>query len=536
MVKFAAAAAALAVTVPAAVAVSVAAPADTDLTPLDAFDDRFIACAWPCFKSIFALAITEECSKCMREKPRFLVLEAQLPFGYIVDMAQGKLGKGYVEMWCGVDDGPSGWIGSEEGGFTGCEVTNNFPGEDTTSHQDHAYVKREMATLPKLQDDGEVWRGNELGFIISNEDFWPNVNPRSVLLGSSVEQHKVLRPILMDLFSTCDADCKLRLRESVRQLMNQTTLAIQRDVKKWVFQSLFEIALPVAINPIDADEFVETQDSFTILTTLTQAVSDPINGIIEFFTKTRSTVDDYFERLLPLVREQYGVRLSESDCSPTDGGPGESCVRQLTSALLDTFLTAGGLSVPGAISTAMWVLYGNTAEANSQATSRDVFPVDYQLETGKESEFLYESMRIFAPVVGFPWWTTFPKRADDESALQTEGGVRKVLNLALANLDPNAWGQDAHKFQPKTMDEYHEKFVGFADFAVNNSVAEGKMNRKCPGKNLALTMGKIWLEEFEQDRWCTTDDSKYIKTTPFVEDFTLRVKESNQDRKCNTIN
>eukprot|EP00588_Corethron_pennatum_P035881 CAMPEP_0194341486 /NCGR_PEP_ID=MMETSP0171-20130528/89913_1 /TAXON_ID=218684 /ORGANISM="Corethron pennatum, Strain L29A3" /LENGTH=553 /DNA_ID=CAMNT_0039106861 /DNA_START=28 /DNA_END=1690 /DNA_ORIENTATION=- len=488
-------------------------------------------CMKECISS-FRFTAGQACMDCYRKQERFVLGGAQIPAGAIADLLQAKLGTGYTEMWCGDEDLPSGWHASADGGYTGCETTENFPGDGTTSHQSHAYVKAQMATLPRLQHDGSVWRGNELGMVVSNELFWDQVSPRTVLLGTTVEQHTVIRPVLMDVFSECDKTCAAQLRRSVRALFSQNSIAVQSDVKIWAFRNLFAIIFPGETNPIAPQEFVATQTSFTTLSTLTQMVPDAVAEIIELGTNTRATLAAYFDRLLPLVRAHYGDRVRDRDCAPTAGGAGESCVRQLTSAFLDTLLAAGGLSVPGAVSTGLWVLYGNTREANARAAYRDVFPDDYALVPGEETEFF---LREHAPLRSRRRVSVVDHaaaRATDDFASQYAGGVRKVLNLALANQDPNAWGRDAHQFRPKNMTQYHKEFVGFADFAVDDAVAGGAMNRKCPGKNLALVMGRVWFEEWDQGRWCTRDDSKFIGSTPFHEEFTLRSNLKRSGSAC----
>jgi len=124
--------------------------------------------------------------------------------------------------------------------------------------------------------------------------------------------------------------------------------------------------------------------------------------------------------------------------------------------------------------------------------------------------------------VGFPWWTTFPERATSKTGNQYESGERKVLNLALAQKDPNVWGADAAKFRLRPFKSYHDHFVGFADFAYDDGVAQGKMNRNCPAKTLAIAMGTAWLEAWHQEEWCTDDKPSWEDITPFVGDFVLR--------------
>lgn len=157
----------------------------------------FEQCLGKCVLNLFQ---SKECIECIRETDAFIIGDAQLPAGAIADLLQAKLGTGYTEMWCGEEDLPLGWR-KEGNKYTGCEKTVDFPGNDATSHQLHSYVKSEMAKMPKLQYEGKIWRGNELGFIISNEKFTnEEIKPRSILLGSTVDQHIIIRPILDSFF------------------------------------------------------------------------------------------------------------------------------------------------------------------------------------------------------------------------------------------------------------------------------------------------------------------------------------------------
>jgi hypothetical protein len=478
-----------------------------------------LQCSAECLSSLVSNwdgEVSRACWTCMNH-PTI----GQLPFSATSDLLQFKLGVGYTEGWCGrsrtfcenaacASEGvditryPTGW--RPDG--TGCEIKTNFPGINATSHMSHAYVKKEMATLPRLQYEGKVWRGNELGFIISNELFWPNVSPRSVGLGASVAQHMVMRPILDRTLGSCDASCTAALQQSVKAWQAaRTSVDVQPDIVAWVHEELFKRLFPGEPTlPVPASEFVSLQSSLATLSTITQLLSDDLSNLIAGSTLTK--LQAAYEAYLPLVEKVYGAELANADCSPmTD------CVALATSNLLDVLFFAGGLSVPSGISTGLWVLHADTSAYG------ETFP--QQPAVGDPATFFYESIRFFPPVVGFPWWTTPPERASDDTKSQTAGGVRKILNLALANKDPNAWGSDAHQFRVRKHSDYAQNFVGFADYAYDNSVAEGKMNRHCPAKQLALQMGKAFFTEWDQEGWCTRDASDYQEATPFVDPFKL---------------
>ena len=470
-----------------------------------------IGTGWSCVKGLFEDSASAECLDSLRR-----LNIGQLPVGATGDLLQFKLGTGYTEGWCGSENLPSGWRPRPSGnGFTGCDRTENFPGQDATSFNSHAYVKEEMKKLPGLQNSGQVWRGNELGFIVSNEIFWPKVSPRSVLLGASVDQHKAVRPVLDDVYGHCDNACYNALLADARSAQSGDSLTVQNDIKKWVFRYLWKRTFPGVSNPINEQEFVDVQTKFTTYSTITQLLPDWLGNLI-----SKSTIENmgrYYNIMLPHVGSIYGNKpsIAKGNC----GGSQNGCVGQLTSAFLDTLLGAGGLSVPGGISTGLWALYGPTGSYNQ------FFESSYTLDNKKATEFFYESIRFFAPVVGFPWWTTRPARATNDTASQTAGGHRKILNLAMSSKDPNAWGSDAHKFRVRSLSEYHNNYLGFADLAYDNNVADGAMNRVCPGKTLALQMGKAWFTAWNQGAWCTSDRPEYAEATPFAKtEFTLRKK------------
>jgi len=102
------------------------------------------------------------------------------------------------------------------------------------------------------------------------------------------------------------------------------------------------------------------------------------------------------------------------------------------------------------------------------------------------------------------------------------GGLREVPNLALAMSDPRKWGEDSDKFRLRPLEEYQKNSVAFAEMAVDDKVAEGRMNRVCPGKALGLLIGTTFFEEFDKTQWKTDDGISWSATTPFVGGFTLQ--------------
>merc|ERR1712110_1226240 len=352
-----------------------------------------------------------------------------------------------------------------------------------------------LKEVPKMQYEGTVWRGNELGIIVNNDIFWEHygVNPVGISLGSSVNQHMVVRPILDELLGDVNDQLAAALEESAKSYIGKINVSSDRSINAlkdpsiWVHRELLKILFPSR----DASEFTNAvlffnvQSDLVQFQTLSQLVSDSTARQLpgkEGKTLVEN-VEDIFKVYFPIVNETYGERLAGEDCSPS-----ASCVHQLTATILDTLFFAGGLSVPSA--------------------------------------FFWESIRFFPPVLGFPWWTQKPEIAtctdDPVSCNQFNGGVREIQLLGLGQRDPNAWGMDASLFRVRRVSEY-AKSVGFADFAKDDSIANGAMNRNCPAKKLALQLGIAWFKAFDQTAYCYQNNrgNAYRLVTPFIDRFSI---------------
>jgi hypothetical protein len=488
----------------------------------------WLACAYTCAAA--GDGADRDCTLCLKsalDEDASEVGAHGLPASYMVDMLSLKLpGNTYTKAWCDSET------------TQGCTQKKDFPGIGTTSFMSWEEVTKQGGELPRKQNNGEVWRGNELGFIISNPYFWQDVDPKGLVLGATVKQHKVVRPIIDRIFGA-EAQARwstAQVRASIDAFFTSRgaagTLNVQGDIKAWTHQLLYSIAFGQDISFAEAQRFVGVQGKLTTFTTISQLFPAEIFGQEEFrgtnvkaaiysalgAEAIRKDLKGFFDAYLPLVQDVYGSDLAGKDCSPSP-----SCAHQLASALLDTFATAGGLSVPGALSTALGVLY-STADSNPAPG------LTYNPATQSAALF-YESMRMFAPVVGFPFWTTAPTPATTRfdcngspCANQYAGGSRTVLNLALAQRDHARWGGDAEKFTLKSMAEYHSNNVGFAEMAEDNTVAGGAMNRNCPAKELAVYIGTQFFKKFDRAGWKLSPAQSAIQfggSTPFVDEFVL---------------
>eukprot|EP00928_Gymnodinium_smaydae_P046901 TRINITY_DN31272_c0_g1_i1.p1 TRINITY_DN31272_c0_g1~~TRINITY_DN31272_c0_g1_i1.p1 ORF type:complete len:579 (+),score=102.70 TRINITY_DN31272_c0_g1_i1:80-1738(+) len=470
---------------------------------------------------------------------RYLPIGANgLNLGFASDMISLKTTADYTQSWC-------------DGDVATCTTKVNFPGQDTTSYMDWETVWSMGAQYPQKEWSGEWWRGNELGFIINNPKFWSGLqamSPMSIALGILPSQHAQIRPIMEDMWDIGTDATQEKYKNAQRVvdgairtfLQDRTEIDIQTDITILVHKILNKLGLKRDISEEYAAEFVAVQGRVVALGTLSQLIPTPfvrvaLSGLVEEATK-------FVAEYIPLIQELYGEELGHRSCQPS-----ENCTVQAAHATFDALYAAGGLSVPSGISTGLATLYSTDA-SNPFAAK--------EYAKNESLNFFWEALRYFPPVVGFPHWTTRPtcagstpeataalNKPDGKSEAcplgsnnfftgypdvnQYAGGVRAVPNLAIAQRDPRKWGPDAASFRIRPLQDYSENSVGFAEMAVDSSVAGGAMNRVCPGKQLALMIGESFFRQFNRDEWePSTEGIAFTGVTPFIDEFKLQKKGS----------
>ena len=181
----------------------------------------------------------------------------------------------------------------------------------------------------------------------------------------------------------------------------------------------------------------------------------------------------------------------------------------LASATFDALMFAGGLSVASVISCALATAYAT----HSPAVKHGWTPA--KREAASVPQLVWEVVRYFPPVVGFPWWEMRGEHA----------GRRTLLSLAMANRDPRVWGSDAEEFKLRPLSQYHKLAgVAWADLAV-----DGNMSRSCPAKDLSIVLASEFLEAWfdaQPSKWeLPAEDAAAIKftaSTPFVSTFAFQ--------------
>jgi len=483
---------------------------------------------------------SQACDVCMKEVVDQLhateIGVNGLPLKYGTGMLSIPIAGGgtstYVNAWCG-------------GNLANCNTKDGFPGPNTTSIMDWERVWRIGSETPKNEWSGNWWRGNELGFIINNPYFWSasGIDPYSITLGILPSQHAAIRPVMEKMFGAPDSAMQATIDQYIADFMTekaQSGMNVPSDVTELVHRILNKVAFNRGVSAEYAKTFVALQGQVVALGTVSQLLP---SAFYFFLKDIRTKIAEYIDEYEVLIGDLYGEELRNEDCSPS-----ASCERQAASMAFDALYSAGGLSVPTTIATGLGLLFSKDQSSPFPQAS---YPA------GKELEFYWENVRYFAPVVGFPHWETRPTCAGSTEAAtrglnapegktkacplgavessgypkvnQYMGGTRVVPNMALAQRDLRVWGSNGNDFVIR--DDY-SKSVGFAEMAVDNTVAGGRMNRICPGKTLALTIGASFFKAFDKSSWEPCRIPITFGSGPtYVSGFTLSSKSMVSDCK-----
>jgi len=489
-----------------------------------------------------------ECAECAQEATqgaRATPIGANsVAVGYVIDMLSIPLSGSYQKAWCG---------GKGNDQMEACTGRQDFPGPNVDSVMGWDRVDAALRLYPSKEWSGEYWRGNELGFIINNAYFWSGrgISPQSILLGARPSQHAQVRPFLEEMFTVVPGqgrydEVAASIHDYVHGFLEDAKdrgIKVSSDIRVLTHQILNKVALGRDVTWEYAQAFVDVQSQVVALGTVSQIAPDLAYDLV--FKSINTKIVAYVEEYDALLRQQFGGRLSPTACAPS-----VSCARQLASALYDTFYSAGGLSVPSTISTGLAVLFSTDAGNPSQGIT---------VTSATARQFYWENIRYFPAVVGFPHWTRRPTcegesrsttdarqkpnggsqacplgSADSGTGFpkvnQYQGGDRVVPNLALAGFDPKKWGADADLFKIRPLAEY-AKSLNFAEAAVDNSVAQGKMNRDCPGKELAIMIGEKFFQLFKKEDWVQPRSNIDFTKRPgaFTSDFQLSSKKMKEE-------
>lgn len=341
------------------------------------------------------------------------------------------------------------------------------PGVDTTSVIGNAYAREAMQNLGSKLEANDRFRRNELGVQFMNGIIWPEKPNHGIGLGDNAIDHARVRTLLDRIVGPAMASTSATKAEVVALAESfWFSPAVDTDTNVQVFtqQLLHKFMLDLIISQAEAVEFASYKSKILIV------AGGPASSVCAL-----QDCDD-INRWKAAKLVSYQAALEKA--YPADMASLSALEKtKLTSNVLDALLFAGGVSIPTVIQNSFAVLYGEWGQAQLGA--------GFVLKEADLTKFVLEVIRRFPPVSGFPSWDR-----------QTNQHV--VIDLFMANLDTrdDGWGSDAREFRLRSLSEYHQKHVGWADQAIVNGENGHAFSRVCPAKDLSIVMVVEFLRAF----------------------------------------
>mmetsp|Transcript_91631 Transcript_91631/g.200871 ORF Transcript_91631/g.200871 Transcript_91631/m.200871 type:complete len:1147 (-) Transcript_91631:374-3814(-) len=325
----------------------------------------------------------------------------------------------------------------------------------------NADVKKKLAEVPQQHASGEIVRGNELGYLLLQDETFPLTG--SLGLGNSVENHRIQRRWLEHLLSP---NRLITRRQWVGEVQNfllkmrhQRSFRFRKEVSLWWFQMLWKHIAGIDITIDEAKDFEKFQSAW-----LQGALKSKPNSFAEHHPHLMpKSAKKKIWPLHDIIAKQESYRDRIKAKLPQEVPEKDRDL--VAQGVLEMFVFAGGLSIPLTVHAAMAALF-----------RPDVLPSPVKVTEDFVEPFVYEVTRLWPAVQGFCYW---------------KDGERQVLSLNAALRDPAVWGQDANRFTIKPMSLYREHHVGFANQAVS---PPGQFDSKaCPGFQLSLDVVQAFV-------------------------------------------
>ena len=356
----------------------------------------------------------------------------------------------------------------------GCRTAHGFPGSDTDSTLTwYDEQVRLMEQLPQRLQSGEAYRSNELGNVRINDLIWPDI-----ALGSNESVHSRLRPVYDALWGRgASTWTKESVRAGARAFIAGVngTFTVSKDISKWVELELHNVSLGYTLTAEQLERFLDFQSSAPLMLTMPE--------IFNFVLSRLTSVQDFISTRQQLVQEYADIMAR--DTRGLFSNISASFRPTMASALLDSLTFAGGLSIPHALTSVFALMYSDQSPAGE---AKDVS----KLSDEEVERFVFEAVRLFPPVIEFPWMDARDER-------------RKLMIQMKALRDPGVWGlgaEGADAFSLKPLEKY-QNYSGITWVEpANGPQKEGHRwistptSRGCPGQDLSLAMIVGFVQDY----------------------------------------
>ena len=309
--------------------------------------------------------------------------------------------------------------------------------------------------------NGSIERQNNLGFQKLNGVIWGELENPVIGLGQTQENHAFVRPYMDKLVGTNGNWTSHMITEYVNDFFHNRNTFNTSEFQIWTTIVLHKIHLNMVITWEEGKSFMDMQGK--LLRTIPFEEELINNSIMRGITGLNETLNMkmvWINKYITAIKEML----------PETNTMNNERVTLLASNIMDSILFAGGQSVPSVLSRCITLLYSEWLYAK--------LGDDFKLSVNNLHNYIMEVIRYFPPVSGF----VYRNRSFGDTHSNSV-----YLCLHTAQCDKKAWGDDAHEFKLRPMQEYNCNMVAWANQAIGHN--EYKNNsRACPGKDLSVVM------------------------------------------------
>jgi len=349
---------------------------------------------------------------------------------------------------------------------------------DTTAWASYDEVVSQMKSMPAAFAAGKKFKANDLGLLrLGSAVFSYGANP-AIALAAPLEMHAVLRPYLDKMFGDHGKwSTEIFKTEATSFLAAKKAKHVltQGDIETWCQQMMHKYSsMGLDISEDEAAKMNAWTKSALISSilpakVLVEAVKNKVGT-----AETRTQHAEYIAKYAGFSQATYPELTDEHAGMVAHG-------------LIDgAFTFAGGLSVPGSITSMLGVMYSGV---HGDFTAPEKY---------SSAAFAWEVVRLYPAVVGVPFVESGTTRRQD-------------LLLPAALTDKKAWGEDANEF--KLRDGKANEMIDVAWSGFTNDDAHPTENHSCPGMAMSKSIMLGFMQAFVYEDWELTGDVKKPKIT-----------------------
>lgn len=342
---------------------------------------------------------------------------------------------------------------------TACDTLADFPGENVHSELKLQKVVDELQKVPEREAKGEIRRLGDLGYLILNNLLWKD-DWKTFPLGADVVDHRKLRPELdAAMGSNSRAWTNSMIRESAIEFFQTHQRIDKRAINIWITKLFHKILLNMDLSESQAELFEAYKSNAMTISIIPQTIGGWLSSLL--FKKARKMRNFWLEQYQSALKSDSRKIFSISGMDRRE-------LRYLADMLLTSMTSAGGLSVPSVIQLALAVKY---------AGDNSPWKGDRRLTEQNIEQFVFETIRRYPVVVGFPWWTPDQKH-------------RTVMNLAMALNDESVWDEpETFKLRSNYASNAGSgTLIGVAWAQQAKGASFTPDSRGCPGQDLSMVI------------------------------------------------